>query len=210
MTGGLGGAFMFSMLALTEHFALWKLHGVGGWIATFIIVDFLFYVQHRCFHTDTILAPFHEIHHTSLHYNLTTTLRASVVLPWINPLFYFPAVLVGCEPLAVILCFSLIQVYQFFLHTQFVPSLGLLEGLINTPSAHRVHHGDKPAQYNSNLGGVFLIWDRFFRSYMAEPEKLRYGVSGVPMEKNFFIAQVKPFANYSKRLIRELEKKRSN
>jgi sterol desaturase/sphingolipid hydroxylase (fatty acid hydroxylase superfamily) len=209
MTGGLGGAFMFSMLALAEHFSLWKFHGMAGWIATFLIVDFLFFVQHRVFHTDSILAPFHEIHHTSQHYNLTTTLRASIVLPWINPLFYFPAVIVGCDPLAVILCFSLIQVYQFFLHTQYVPSLGILEGFFNTPSAHRVHHGDLPSQYGSNLGGVLVIWDRIFGTYMPEPEQLTYGVRGVPMEKNFFVAQVKPFSNYFKRWMKQIERERT-
>lgn len=205
MTGGLGGAFMFSMLSLTEHFCLWKLSGPFAGLITFLLVDFLFYIQHRCFHTDSILAPFHEVHHTSRNYNLTTTLRASVFLPWINPLFYFPAVLLGCSPLVVIISFSLIQVYQFFLHTKFVPSLGNLEGLINTPSAHRVHHGCEPVQYESNLGGVFLVWDHIFKSYMKEPQVLSYGIKGVAVENNFFVAQVKPFVQYFLRRFKQAE-----
>lgn len=207
MTGGLGGAFMFAMLSFCQH-SLWKFTGVTGWIATFLIVDFLFYVQHRCFHSDTIFAPFHEIHHTSQHYNLTTTLRASVLLPWLNPLFYFPAVLLGCDPLNVIVCFSLIQVYQFFLHTQFVPSFGALEGILNTPSSHRVHHGNERDQYESNLGGVLLIWDRLFGSYMAEPDSLSYGIKGLAVENNFFIAQVKPFVGFYKRRVKETQQRK--
>lgn len=207
MTGGLGGAFMFSMLSFGEHFSLCKISGPFSWLITFLIVDLLFYIQHRIFHTDSIFAPFHEIHHTSQNYNLTTTLRASVFLPWINPIFYFPAVLIGCDPLAIILSFSLIQVYQFFLHTEFVPSLGMLEGFINTPSAHRVHHGREPAQYESNLGGVLLIWDRLFKSYMIEPAHLTYGIRGLAVENNFFIAQVRPFVTYTKRFIRRQKEK---
>ncbi|MDR3613264.1 MAG: sterol desaturase family protein [Candidatus Obscuribacterales bacterium] len=203
MTGGLGGAFMFSMLSLTAHFAPWKLHGPFAWIVTFLVVDMLFYIQHRCFHTDTIFAPFHEVHHSSQNYNLTTTLRASVFLPWLNPLFYFSAALIGCDPLAIIISFSLIQVYQFFLHTEFVPSLGLLEGIINTPSAHRVHHGHEQAQYESNLGGVLLLWDRIFKSYMAEPEHLLYGIKGVAVESNFFVAQLKPFVSFAARRLKQ-------
>lgn len=201
MTGGLGGAFMFSMLTFGERFALCKLSGPLKLVITFVLVDLLFYLQHRCFHTDTILAPFHEIHHTSKNYNVTTTLRASVFLPWINPIFYFPAVLLGCDALSIIITFSLIQVYQFFLHSQFVPPLRFLEGYLNTPSAHRVHHGEETTQYESNLGGVLLIWDRIFGTYLPEPQQLQYGIKGVKVENNFFVAQVKPFVSYTRRQV---------
>ncbi|HEY9683492.1 MAG TPA: sterol desaturase family protein [Oculatellaceae cyanobacterium] len=204
MMGGLGGAFMFTVLSTAAQFIPWKLTGLIGNAATFLIVDSLFYVQHRLFHTDSFLAPFHEIHHTSEHYNLTTTLRASVFLPFINPLFYAPAVILGCDPLAIIVAFSLIQVYQFFLHTQLVPTLGPLEGLVNTPSAHRVHHGSEQAHYESNLGGVFLIWDRLLDTYTSESVGLVFGIKGVKQENNFFVAQVKPFVVYVRRLMKQI------
>ena len=62
---GLGGAFMFAMLSAGEHFISWKLSGAVGAALTFLIIDFLYYLQHRIFHTDTLFAPFHEVHHTS-------------------------------------------------------------------------------------------------------------------------------------------------
>jgi sterol desaturase/sphingolipid hydroxylase (fatty acid hydroxylase superfamily) len=80
-----------------------------------------------------------------------------------------------------------------------VPPLGLLEGIINTPSAHRVHHGREVEQYESNLGGVLLLWDRVFQSYMSEPADLKFGIKGVPVENNFFVAQIKPFTSYVSR-----------
>lgn len=204
MMGGLGGAFMFAMLSAAGQFIPWKLSGTVGIVATFLIVDFLYYLQHRIFHSDTFFAPFHEVHHTSEHYNFTTTLRASVFLPFVNPLFYVPAVLFGCEPPAIIVCFALIQIYQLFLHTQLVPSMRWLEGIINTPSAHRVHHGNTQSQYETNLGGVFLIWDRLFSTYLAEPEELVFGIKGVKPEKNYFVAQVSPFVVYAKRILKRV------
>jgi sterol desaturase/sphingolipid hydroxylase (fatty acid hydroxylase superfamily) len=201
MMGGLGAAFMLAVLATAEHIVPWKIGGPFAAVVTFLIVDFLFYVQHRFFHSDNVFAPFHEVHHTSPQYNLTTTLRASVFLPWINPIFYLPAVLVGCDSVSVIVSFSLIQVYQFFLHTQLVGSIGLFEGILNTPSAHRVHHGRERSQYESNLGGVLLLWDRLFRTYARETELLVFGIRGVQAEGNYFVAQVKPFFTYFKRRI---------
>lgn len=199
MMGGLGGAFLFAILLSVEKLIPWKLNGLLGILTTFLIVDFLFYLQHRVFHTDSIFASFHEIHHTSEHYNFTTTLRASVFLPFINPLFYLPAVLLGADTLTVIISFSLIQVYQFFLHTQLIPKLGFLEGLVNTPDAHRIHHGNQQLQYESNLGGVLMIWDQIFCSYMSDSEKLVYGIKGIKPENNFFVAQISPFVRYLKR-----------
>jgi sterol desaturase/sphingolipid hydroxylase (fatty acid hydroxylase superfamily) len=201
MMGGLGAAFMLAVLTTAEHIVPWKIGGPFAGVACFLIVDFLFYVQHKCFHSDTLFAPFHEVHHTSPHYNLTTTLRASVFLPWINPIFYLPAVLAGCDSVSVIVCFSLIQVYQFFLHTQLVGSIGMFEGILNTPSAHRVHHGRERSQYESNLGGVFLFWDRIFNTYAKERPSLLFGIRGVESEGNYFVAQVKPFVHYFKRRI---------
>ncbi|HBR56377.1 MAG TPA: sterol desaturase family protein, partial [Blastocatellia bacterium] len=32
-------------------------------------------------------------------------------------------------------------IYQFWIHTRFIKTLGPLEAVLNTPSHHRVHHG---------------------------------------------------------------------
>ena len=54
-----------------------------------------------------------------------------------------------------------------------------LEWLINTPSAHRVHHASNPEYLDKNYGGVLLIWDRLFGTYQAENSSLRirYGLT---------------------------------
>ena len=58
--------------------------------------------------------------------------------------------------------------YQFFVHTELVPRVGWLEWVVNTPSAHRVHHASNAEYLDKNYGGVLLVWDHLFGSYQAE------------------------------------------
>src|SRR5580692_3816934 len=69
--------------------------------------------------------------------------------------------------------------YQFFVHTELVKRIGWLDWIINTPSAHRVHHASNPEYIDKNFGGVLMIWDHLFGTYQAElPDvRIRYGLS---------------------------------
>jgi sterol desaturase/sphingolipid hydroxylase (fatty acid hydroxylase superfamily) len=67
--------------------------------------------------------------------------------------------------------------YQFFLHTEAVGSLGAIEHFMDTPSAHRVHHGCNAIYIDKNFGGVFIIWDKLFKTYQCETEKPIYGLT---------------------------------
>ncbi|MBC7866713.1 MAG: sterol desaturase family protein, partial [Gloeobacteraceae cyanobacterium ES-bin-316] len=68
-------------------------------------------------------------------------------------------------------------VYQFVLHTEAIGKLGFLEGIINTPSAHRVHHGSNKIYLDKNFGGFLMIWDKLFGTYTSETEKVKYGIT---------------------------------
>ena len=54
----------------------------------------------------------------------------------------------------ILISFSLNLVYQFFLHTEIVGQLPLIEGWLNTPSAHRVHHGSNPKYIDKNYADL--------------------------------------------------------
>jgi hypothetical protein len=71
--------------------------------------------------------------------------------------------------------FALNLLYQFFLHTESIGKLGLLENILNTPSNHRVHHGSNDIYLDKNFGGILIIWDRLFGTYQSETEKVIYG-----------------------------------
>ena len=58
------------------------------------------------------------------------------------------------------------------------PRLGWLEGIFNTPSNHRVHHARNPEYLDANFGGVLVVFDRLFGTYIPErddvPLRLRH------------------------------------
>jgi sterol desaturase/sphingolipid hydroxylase (fatty acid hydroxylase superfamily) len=83
----------------------------------------------------------------------------------------------GLPPVYVAISFSVNLIFQLFLHTEAVGKIPFIEGIIDTPSAHRVHHGSNPAYIDKNYGGVFMIWDRIFGTYQQETEPVEYGIT---------------------------------
>ena len=67
--------------------------------------------------------------------------------------------------------------YQFWVHTELVRTMGPLEWVMNTPSHHRVHHGSNQRYLDRNHAGVLIIWDRLFGSFEPEGEKVIYGLT---------------------------------
>ena len=59
-------------------------------------------------------------------------------------------------------------IYQFWIHTEAIRSIGPLERVLNTPSHHRVHHGSNRQYLDRNHGSILIIWDRLFGTF--EPE----------------------------------------
>jgi sterol desaturase/sphingolipid hydroxylase (fatty acid hydroxylase superfamily) len=149
-------------------------------IVLFLLVDLGFYVEHRCSHRIRFLWASHSVHHSSEKMQATTAFRLSwtPILSGVF-LFYLPIVWIGYDPVWVYGTVSLSLSYQFFVHTELVPRIGWLEWIINTPSAHRVHHASNAEYIDKNYGGVLLIWDHLFGSYQAErPDiEIRYGLA---------------------------------
>ena len=74
--------------------------------------------------------------------------------------------------------------YQFVQHTQYVPKLGPIEWVFNTPSHHRVHHGRQAAYIDKNYGGILIIWDRLFGTFQEEHEQADFGITMSPNSLN--------------------------
>lgn len=146
------------------------------WVALFFIDDLAYYVFHRVSHESRLFWNFHVVHHSSEHYNLSVAVRQSWFSGTMHWIFYAPVMLLGFAPwmFAVMHGFNLI--YQFWIHTRFIKTLGPLEYILNTPSHHRVHHGVNNPYLDKNYAGVLIIWDRMFGSFVSETEEPRYGI----------------------------------
>jgi len=51
------------------------------------------------------------------------------------------------------------------------------EKILNTPSHHRVHHGSNGPYLDRNHGSILIIWDRLFKTFEPESERVVYGLT---------------------------------
>jgi alkylglycerol monooxygenase len=146
-----------------------------SWVILFFVDDLAYYVFHRVSHESRLFWNFHVVHHSSEQYNLSVAVRQSWFSGILHWIFYAPVMLLGFAPwmFAVMHGFNLI--YQFWIHTKHVKSLGPLEHILNTPSHHRVHHAVNDIYIDRNYAGVLIIWDKLFGSFEKESIEPRYG-----------------------------------
>jgi sterol desaturase/sphingolipid hydroxylase (fatty acid hydroxylase superfamily) len=130
--------------------------------------------------------------------NLTTAYRLNWFGAIVSPLFFIPLAIAGFPPDFIVASYALNLLYQFFLHTEAVGKLPVIEGVIDTPSAHRVHHGSNPIYIDKNFGGVFMIWDKLFKTYQPESEPVVYGITTGFISYNPFVLVFKGFIDLFK------------
>jgi sterol desaturase/sphingolipid hydroxylase (fatty acid hydroxylase superfamily) len=147
--------------------------------ALFIGQEFCYYWFHRCSHHLRLLWANHAVHHSSNELNLSAAFRFGWTGRLIGAtIFFVPLMWLGFAPRAVFVTLNLNLLYQFFIHAAWVPKLGPLEWVINTPSHHRVHHAANLEYRDKNFGGVLIVFDRLFGTFAAERDAVpcRYGL----------------------------------
>ncbi|MEO9852220.1 MAG: sterol desaturase family protein [Reichenbachiella sp.] len=167
------GAFL-----LVGEFIPWQIP-LNAWttVLCLVLVDFIYYWEHVIEHKARILWSYHSIHHSSPIYNYTTAMRVSFIDSLITWVFYLPLILIGFHPYIVLLCFFLVLMYQFWLHTEIIGKLGWFELVFMTPSQHRVHHGSDKMYLDKNFGALFSVWDRMFGTFQEEKHTPTYGLT---------------------------------
>jgi alkylglycerol monooxygenase len=147
------------------------------WIILFIGVDFCYYWFHRLSHEINAIWATHVVHHQSEEYNLTVALRQSWFQGFFSSLFYLPLAIIGFDPLTTVTVIAFNTLYQFWIHTELIKTMGWFEWIFNTPSHHRVHHGTNPEYIDKNHAGTLIIWDRIFGTFQKEEAKVVYGIT---------------------------------
>jgi sterol desaturase/sphingolipid hydroxylase (fatty acid hydroxylase superfamily) len=147
------------------------------WVLAIVAADFTYYWMHRMEHQHRILWGNHSVHHSSEDYNLTTSMRLSIIEPMIEWIFLIPMILIGFSPFQAIVGLVFVAQFQTWIHTERIGKLGWLDWIFNTPSVHRVHHGSNRKYLDKNYGGITMIWDHLFGSYQKEEEQVIYGLT---------------------------------
>jgi sterol desaturase/sphingolipid hydroxylase (fatty acid hydroxylase superfamily) len=165
-----------------RHLALFDLRADDWrvWVGAELAYDLCYYWYHRMGHEVNILWAAHVVHHSSEEYNLTTALRQTstgFLFAWI---FYLPMAVIGIPPLVFIGAGLINLLYQYWIHTRLIGRLGWFDHAFASPSNHRVHHGQNDYCIDRNYGGLLMLWDHLFGTFVEErdDEEIIYGIRG--------------------------------
>jgi sterol desaturase/sphingolipid hydroxylase (fatty acid hydroxylase superfamily) len=181
VAGAITAGAVFWLATWLWQFRIFTIGYAWYWfVLCFVIDDFAYYLFHRSAHRVRWFWASHVIHHSSQHYNLSTALRQT----WtgfisVSFLFRLPLFLIGFPPAMVIFVGGVNLIYQFWIHTEVIGRMPRwFEGVMNTPSHHRVHHATNPRYLDKNYAGVFIVWDRWLGTFEPErdDDRPRYGI----------------------------------
>jgi sterol desaturase/sphingolipid hydroxylase (fatty acid hydroxylase superfamily) len=161
--------------ALTSASRMWKKgqlrdrgNSIGAWTAAMLWWDLAYYWNHRFMHEIRAMWAVHVPHHSSERYNLSTALRQPVAGAFGVWVPYGLVARAGVRPSIIETSRALNLIYQYWIHTDTIRSIGRAEAVLNTPSHHRVHHGRNKRYIDRNHAGILIVWDRLFGTFQPE------------------------------------------
>ena len=159
------------------------------WLLCMLADDFSYYWFHRQNHKVRFFWAAHVVHHSSDNFNLGTAVRNGWFTIFYKPLFYMWMPAIGFPPEMVIVCLGIEALWQFQLHSTYVPKLGPLEWVFNTHTMHQVHHAKNIEYMDMNHGCFLNCFDKLFGTWkpLDESIDIEYGVTKPPNSYNPFI-----------------------
>ena len=190
-------SFIFIYISKYFNVGLLSVKNPVTWVIAFLLYDLSYYWMHRMHHEIKILWATHSVHHHGEDYNLATALRQTStgwLWKWI---FYLPMIFLGVPGEVFVTVAGINLVYQFWVHTEHIGHLGFLEKIFITPMNHGIHHAKNKEYIDANYGGVFIIWDRMFGTYIARKDDIKpvYGTASAlksfnPIWANFQVFSI--------------------
>jgi sterol desaturase/sphingolipid hydroxylase (fatty acid hydroxylase superfamily) len=178
--GAVTKSLFFGCMVFTYQYRLIDLQAaLPSWLLCLValfLIDVMFYIWHRASHRVRFLWAIHLSHHASQEMNFAVAFRQPVLAPLFKiPFFSFLPIL-GLDPTIIVVVGTISTLWGVVGHTQIVPKLGIAEWFLNTPSAHRVHHGTNRQYVDKNYANMFIFIDRLLGTYEPEVEPVRYGL----------------------------------
>jgi len=161
-------------------------------LLVFVGQELCYYCYHRASHRMRFFWASHAVHHSPNQLTLSSAYRLGWTSKLAGPVVFFaPLVWLGVRPEIAVAMLSFNLLYQFWLHNTWMPKLGWLEYVFNTPSAHRVHHASNVDYLDANYGGVLIVFDRLFGTYVAERAEApcRYGLVTPTRSRNPLVVE---------------------
>lgn len=156
------------------------------WLICQLLDDFSYYWFHRQNHNVRFLWAAHIVHHSSDNFNLGTAVRNGWFTILYKPFFYMWIPAIGFPPEMLVVCLGIEALWQFQLHSVYVPKMGFIEKFMNTHTMHQVHHAQNVEYMDKNHGGFLNIFDKIFGTWkeLDETIDIKYGVTHAPDSYN--------------------------
>jgi sterol desaturase/sphingolipid hydroxylase (fatty acid hydroxylase superfamily) len=164
-------------VAQDSGWGIFNLLNLPTWVTftlSLILLDFAIYWQHVVFHAVPVLWRLHRVHHADVDFDVTTGSRFHPIEIIVSMLIKMGLIVaLGVSPVAVIVFEVVLNACALFNHSNLKLPIGLdrwLRLAVVTPDMHRVHHSTLSTETNSNFGFNLSVWDRFFKTYRAQPQ----------------------------------------
>lgn len=161
--------FQLYRLLLPHAHACVTLYPIAAFLLSFVFVDYLYYWNHRLFHTRQMWFM-HQVHHTVTEMDVVGTSRNTlwtsffIVYLWIHSLFIY----LLQEPNWYILGISLSSALDLWRHSSFSPTPNswlyrCLSPWLILPQEHAWHHSGNSIV--GNYGANLKLWDVMHGTY---------------------------------------------
>nr|XP_045612906.1 alkylglycerol monooxygenase-like [Procambarus clarkii] len=177
-----------------QHYAL--LPSLGNSLLAMVtlvtVIDLIYYWLHRANHEIMVLWAIHQVHHSSQNLTVTVGLRHSPLQRLFSWVFYVPLAVLGVHPAHMLAHAQFNTIFQCWIHTHAIRTIGPLQYVFNSPAHHRVHHGSNLYCLDKNYGGILILWDRLFGTFQEElpDQEIVYGILTQPDSYNPLYHQV--------------------
>jgi len=146
-----------------------------------LVLDLAIWAQHLVSHNVPLFWRLHQVHHADRDIDVTTAIRFHPVEIALSMLWKIAVVVpLGASPFAVFLFEVILNACAMFNHANIALPRALdrtLRLLVVTPDMHRVHHSVLRCEHDANYGFNLSLWDRLFRTYVAQPEAGHKGMT---------------------------------
>ena len=148
-----------------------------------LLVDYLWYWNHRLFHAPTPIWNIHATHHSAPQLDVLVSFRSSIWSPLFTPYIWVNALAVFSlkDPGYFLLGGILGGIINFWVHTSFGPKPGsslyqVVSLALITPHDHSWHHNS--SRNSCNFGTVFNFWDKWHGTwYSPQTTPLNLGLA---------------------------------
>lgn len=182
-------------------------------IVAFIILDLFDYIYHYMMHKKPLFWKFHQVHHSDLDVDISTTVREHPGETFIRVSYsIFVICLVGAAPWVLIFKQCIQSSSNIMSHSKVklpIKVNAIVSKVFVTPNTHHIHHHYQLPYTDSNYGDVLTIWDHLFATFLKKnPEEITFGVD-TNMDRidneNFKNLIVRPFIINKKKFMKKIE-----